>query len=492
MNEIDKLRARWNDEPFLARRIELLSRNCVVNPLDLRGISFWGALVLHDLKIPELSDVSYADLSATNFSKMHCRKVNLTGSDFRNAKIKDCNFNGANLQYINASGATFSGCDFERAKLQGGIFTKAVFENCSLKNTSFELGSEGQATVLQNTKFVSCELWGTRLNESVLINCEFDDCLIYQLQNVNWTLKNISSNGAFIGPSRTDEFFQPFDLDIKFEDFFAWQSSITRWYSVPRSSRTIVMQHLLYFKKYVEQTKGIDFSVEAVSVGSKVGVRVTSPRVDELSRVDECLDEYWMATKALSSGHSPDKTNMPIQYQKALAELELEVFSLKKKLELSGLALELNRQQDANSKAALQPFQIVISSNSNSSTKHEQPAEKIMGDKYIVGQAGSVGRDSTAIGNSFKLIHNHFQAEIDLKALAPELATLRSHLRKKAEIIEHDQTIASIALAEKSAREGDSTEVLRFLKEAGKWALDATTEIGTSVASKAIEIALGL
>lgn len=338
---------------------------------------------------------------------------------------------------------------------------------------------------------MSCDLWGTRFNESVLINCTFDECLLYQLQNVNWKLIDISSAGAFVGPHRSDEFYQPFDADIKFDDFFKWQSSITRWYMVPRQSRTVVMQHLLYFKKYVEQTKGLDLSVETVTYGSKVGVRVASPRIADLAHVDECLAEYWRVTMLLAGGHAPDTTRMSIQNQKALAELELEVFSLNKKLEILGFALEQHRNQETNVIASSTPLQIVISANSTSSAQLEQSKKAIMGDQYVVEQAGAVGPNSTATGNSLMQIHNQFQAEIDLKVLAPELAKLRSHLRKKAEIIEHDRALTAIASAEKSARKGDATGALKFLKEAGKWAFDAATEIGTSVAAKAIEIALG-
>jgi hypothetical protein len=65
-------------------------------------------------------------------------------------------------------------------------------------------------------------------------------------------------------------------------------------------------------------------------------------------------------------------------------------------------------------------------------------------------------------------------------------------MRNQATEIEHDQAVASIGAAESSAKKHDGAGALENLKSAGKWAFDVATNIGTSVAAKAIQTAIDL
>jgi hypothetical protein len=65
-------------------------------------------------------------------------------------------------------------------------------------------------------------------------------------------------------------------------------------------------------------------------------------------------------------------------------------------------------------------------------------------------------------------------------------------MRKEAVDVEHDQAIASVGAAESAAKKQDGSGALQHLKAAGKWALDIATKIGTTVAAKAIQTAIGL
>lgn len=113
-----------------------------------------------------------------------------------------------------------------------------------------------------------------------------------------------------------------------------------------------------------------------------------------------------------------------------------------------------------------------------------------MGDTYnINGQVGAVGSSAKAEANNFQQIS--LQAK-DFTALTEELATLRTELRKKATEPEHDEALGAIAAAEKAARKGDESTLKEHLKSAGKWAMDAATKLGTNIAAKAIEQAMGL
>ena len=116
-----------------------------------------------------------------------------------------------------------------------------------------------------------------------------------------------------------------------------------------------------------------------------------------------------------------------------------------------------------------------------------------MGDiNNVSGMVGAVGSNARAENNSFNQVWQQSAAGIDLSALAIELSTLRASMRQQANEIEHDQAIANIAEAEVAAKRQDGATALKYLKSAGKWAFDIATKIGTSVAAKAIQTALGV
>lgn len=116
-----------------------------------------------------------------------------------------------------------------------------------------------------------------------------------------------------------------------------------------------------------------------------------------------------------------------------------------------------------------------------------------MGDQYnVTGQVGAIGPNAKAENNTFNQVIQQAASNLDLPALAAELATLRSSMRGQATEIEHDQAVASIGAAESAAKKEDGAGVLEHLRSAGKWAFDVATKIGTGVAAKAIQTALDL
>ncbi len=116
-----------------------------------------------------------------------------------------------------------------------------------------------------------------------------------------------------------------------------------------------------------------------------------------------------------------------------------------------------------------------------------------MGDQYNVnGQVGAIGPHAKAENNTFTQSLQQTSASIDLTALAAELAELRVSMRQHATEFEHGQAIASVGAAEIAAKKQDSAGALGHLRSAGKWAFDVATRIGTEVAAKAIQTAIGL
>jgi hypothetical protein len=119
--------------------------------------------------------------------------------------------------------------------------------------------------------------------------------------------------------------------------------------------------------------------------------------------------------------------------------------------------------------------------------------EMFVRDQYnVTGQVGAVGPNATSKNNTFSQTFQQALSDINLSELATELSALRKSMRQEATEIEHDKAIACIGSAEGAAKDRDGAGALNHLKSAGKWAFDVANKIGTTVAAKAIETAMGL
>ena len=118
--------------------------------------------------------------------------------------------------------------------------------------------------------------------------------------------------------------------------------------------------------------------------------------------------------------------------------------------------------------------------------------EVVMGDQYVTGQAGAVGPGSHAHRMTFIQTWEQAAGEFDLAQLQGELAQLRAAMKERAIEPEHDVAVAEVAQAEVAAGEGDGPRALEHLARAGRWALDAATAVGTTVAAAAVKVSLGL
>jgi hypothetical protein len=114
------------------------------------------------------------------------------------------------------------------------------------------------------------------------------------------------------------------------------------------------------------------------------------------------------------------------------------------------------------------------------------------GDKYTAGQAGAMGPQAHAHDLSLHQISAQQLGQIDMRVLATELKSLRREMRQAATEPEQDIAVGQIASAEAAAQKGDTSSVIRHLKDAGKWAFDVATKIGVTVASEAIKKSAGL
>lgn len=116
----------------------------------------------------------------------------------------------------------------------------------------------------------------------------------------------------------------------------------------------------------------------------------------------------------------------------------------------------------------------------------------IVGDIYNNnGQAGAFGPNSEA----YDFVMNQSNTEnIDLEELAQELSKLLKAMKERAkpDNEEHDIAIGNVARAKQAAQEKNRKSVFERLGDAGKWALETATTIGTTVAVEAIKVSLGL
>jgi hypothetical protein len=122
------------------------------------------------------------------------------------------------------------------------------------------------------------------------------------------------------------------------------------------------------------------------------------------------------------------------------------------------------------------------------------PLVLLIGDNYNISgsQVGAVGHGAQ-VHDTTMTQHVSLSAKVgDLKALADELAALREAMRHAAKEPEEDSAVANVAKAKKAAEQGDASGVLKYLRAAGKWALQTATTIGTKLAENVLEIALGI
>lgn len=113
-----------------------------------------------------------------------------------------------------------------------------------------------------------------------------------------------------------------------------------------------------------------------------------------------------------------------------------------------------------------------------------------MGDRYQgKGRIGHLG-PSHAKGDI--VYQQDMSSGLDFDHLAKELPTLIKALQEKASETDHYVVIGAVAEAQKAVEEKDPSRAMEHLKKAGRWAFDAATGIGASVAANAISKAMGI
>lgn len=117
----------------------------------------------------------------------------------------------------------------------------------------------------------------------------------------------------------------------------------------------------------------------------------------------------------------------------------------------------------------------------------------VHGDHIVnYGNVGAIGRSASGSVTVVEQSWHQLQSEIDLQALATQLAALRAELRKTAASREDDAQLGVLAEAEAEAANGNGARVLEILKGLGKNALETARQIGVEIVVKLILAAHGV
>lgn len=111
--------------------------------------------------------------------------------------------------------------------------------------------------------------------------------------------------------------------------------------------------------------------------------------------------------------------------------------------------------------------------------------------QHFYGNVGNVATGSHNFDQNATMQKGWDQG-LDLPRLVQELTQLRSAMLAEATEPEQFAQVGEVAKAEIEAKKDDGLKALEHLKNAGNWALDVATKIGTTLAAKAIERSIGL
>lgn len=116
----------------------------------------------------------------------------------------------------------------------------------------------------------------------------------------------------------------------------------------------------------------------------------------------------------------------------------------------------------------------------------------IMGDQYNVKQAGAVGPHAHAENVTLNQVVFESSQQQDADTLKLQLELVRMEMAKSAKTSDDFIAMGDVAKAEKAIELKDDKSTYEHLKSAGKWALDAATQIGASLAAEVIKKSMGM
>jgi Pentapeptide repeats (8 copies) len=397
----------------------------------------------------EMLDLAGADL----------HEARLEGADLREARLMDAHLAGAHLREARLEGALLHGADLVGALLMDARLEGAHLWGAHLRR-AYLTGANLQQASLQEACLIGADLDGANIT----------DACLWETQRAYWSIRAVVCEAVYWDSHRQERtIYAPGE----FERLFADKTKIVLHYEggiEPIEVATLpalIQQMEARYPGCVLRLR----SIEEAPGGAIVTLIIECRGADNLAEITTMKAELEGLGQRLIS-EERKALEAETQHQQAQHTLRFLSDEFFPRL--------LKRVQP-------QPkYSISIRGGS-------PMIGDTQGDTYNNrGQVGIMGPHTHAHDMTFTQLWSQSEQSIDLPALAPQLATLRQHLRQAAVEPDHDVAIGAVAEAEKAAKAGNGPKVLEQLSKAGRWALDNAEKIGVGVATAALKTALDL
>lgn len=330
-------------------------------------------------------------------------------------------------------------------------------------------------------------------NESLSVS-ETSDIINYILDGASYILmKGITSVGEY--PNQAVD-----SINKIIQETINYQNSLSSTIRIktPLQLRTLLIQYFNFFNDYIGKvnTEFIELKVVPYSDGIELSFSKTKSS-DWIVHFQEYLS---FIDRSIFDINIEFKSSLSIIEKRLFYEnLGFELDTLKHRIKLKEDELNYLKYEMIpflqNSLITLNSNRSIITNNYIDNSKNKKLKKIMENNKYKTeGNVGILGDNVSVTNFTQNNLVYHLPANLDLRELSFELQTLKNHLQstKDENNDEHLDTLSNIIKAEKSANNEDRKGVVGFLKQTGKWALDAATEIGTSLAAEVIKKSMGI
>ncbi len=435
---------------------------------DCRGVNFGSAdLSKADCRGANFgnADLSKADFSGANLSGALLCGADLRGADLSGAFLRDANLREADLRGANLHGADLRGVRFRKANLQGADLCEAWFRGALLREADLSgallLGANLSEGDLRGAVLCKANLSGANLIDACLDRANLTGARLWETQRSGWSIKAVICQRA--SWDRKGKELIEYGKS-EFERIFTEKPCIVMRYPGGMSLIDILALPLVVEQLQLEHPGSV---LQIRSMQNDAGGASVTITVED------------------SMGRSSEALKQELACMQTKLEFLLEDRAFLRSL-VSTKTSTLSDLSDRVAKQLASPTQNVHLYCPTGQVTIEGPT--MSQDTYnIPGQAGAVGPGAHARDNTFQQI----QSGIDLPKLAEELGRLRTAMKGEATgTSEQDKAISAVVDAEDAATKGNGPAALRYLKDAGTWALGIAEKIGVSVVIEVLNKAI--
>jgi uncharacterized protein YjbI with pentapeptide repeats len=452
------------------------------------------------------ADLSYADLREANLADAVLMGTNLSKANLGKARLS-----GATLFYANLSGADSHEAWFFRARLSGANLTETNLNGADLGEANLSETNLRKANLtmanLTLARIIRCQI-----ADACFENADITDCHVQETQG-----RPIPPNILRIKDDRTLS-------GEEARNFFNPPATVEVYLSTVLSDQEIGLYHF-----HLGDTKHGEIGTDVHLVGRRTEaegtvLRFQAPTYEQIYRVlpdllapfrlslaidwaktienlpgnkrGEMLTElariegaapagFWHFAERLAAGIGNFPKAKVLRFGDGRDwAVRIDVFT-------KNAMMAKLRATERRAPPPQQRNEFNFSGNVHLSLEDRSMTQEFKAGGHIVAPSGS---DYTVTTGDlvFQQVWNQSADSINLTSLADELGKLRAAMKQEGTDPEHDIATGNVALAEKSAKEGDGPKALQHLKSAGKWALDTATKIGVDVAAKALTKAIGV